>query len=351
MIKEIGPVMARYLVSYCGSAEAVLKASKKSLLAIPSIGEKRANVILKANVFDQVEKQIAFCEDNDIRIHTYLDKDYPQRLLNFEKAPLVLYVKGNADLNFQRTIGMVGTRKMTDRGRHFCNKFVEEAQHLNPQIISGLAHGVDTASHKACVQNGISTIGVVGHGHDMIYPAINTKLAKEMENLGAVVSEFPIGTIPGKDKFPARNRIIAMMSDAIIVVESGERGGSMITAEFGNEYNKDVFAVPGRISDTYSRGCNALIKQNKAHLIESVNDLIYIMRWEEKNKKPIQKALFVELNEDEKKIVEHLKKGGATIDDLSYHLSIRPSTLASLLLSMEFKGVIQVHPGKKYDLA
>jgi len=354
MIPEIGPVLAKVLVSYCGSAEGVFMADKNALLKIPQIGPAKVSKIISADVLNRTDKQLEYLSNHDSKAVTFHDDGYPQRLKHFESSPLVLYYKGDPNLNHKRTVAIVGTRNPTEFGKINCEKIIDGLKGYDVQIISGLAFGIDTCAHKKCIDANIETIGVMGHGLDILYPAQNRKLVSQMiEQDGGVLTEFPIETRPDRENFPMRNRIIASMCDVIVVVESKNRGGSIITAEFANKYNKDVFAVPGRITDEVSQGCNRLIKTHKAHLLESAADISYIMRWEEiDNKKVIQKSLFLELSDDEQKIVDIIKaQESITIDELNHLLKIPHSNLASTLLTLEFQGAVRSLPGKKYILS
>jgi len=317
-IKLVGPKTAKILISYAGGVEEVFSLNKKELLKIPGIGAKIVDNILSENHFDAAEKEMKFIEKKGIRALHYLDPEYPQRCLHFEDAPLILFYKGNVNLNHVRTVSIVGTRKPTEYGKSSCKKLVEGLQAYNPLIISGLAYGVDATAHRKAVECNIPNVGVLGHGLDRIYPAANRKLAQRMIANGGLLSEFTSGVGPDRENFPMRNRIIAAMSDVIVVVESASKGGSIITALFANNYNKDVFAIPGRINDEFSEGCNKLIKQNKAHLLESAADIAYIMRWEEDidNSKPIQASLILDLNKEEQMIYELLKESKAQHIDM-----------------------------------
>ncbi len=354
MIPNIGPVLARNLVAYCGSAEEVFKANKKELAKIPGIGESKANFVANADVFKRAEEEIKYIEKNGITPLYFLDADYPSRFKHFDYCPIILYYKGDKfKLNSLKTVAIIGTRKPSERGKIFTEKIVHDLADQQVTIVSGLAYGIDIIAHKSSLKNDLPTIGIMGNGHDIMYPSEHRDTAKKMEEKGGVLTEFCSGTKPDKVNFPMRNRLIAALADAIIVVESNASGGSMITAEYGVEYNKDVFAVPGRIDDEKSRGCNALIKKNKAHLIEDVNDLMYIMRWEESKAKKhgLQASLFIELNENEQRIVDFIRnKKEVAIDELIYGLQSPTSILASQLLNLEFKGVIKSLPGKKYML-
>jgi len=352
MIEKVGPILARYLISYCGGVEQVFESTKSQLSKVPQVGDATIKRLLDGSAFEKADEQLEFLDKKGIRAYSYLDEDYPQRLKHFETSPVVLYFNGGGELNHPRTIGIVGTRKPTDRGSVICEKLVKGLKSYNVQIISGLAHGVDSLAHKSAIDQDIPTIGVLGHGHDIIYPAVNRNLSEKMLPSGGTLSEFPIKSRIDREHFPMRNRIIAGMSDALIVVESASSGGSMITAEFANQFNKDVFAVPGRISDEYSQGCNKLIKINKAHLLESAEDIAYIMRWEEADaKKVVQASMFGELDTAEQQIVDILKgKPEINIDELNYQLNMQSSELAAHMIGLEFKGVIKPRPGKKFIL-
>lgn len=353
MVPEIGPVLAKVLISYCGSAEAVFKANKKQLLKIPQVGPKKVESIINTNTFDEAEKQMKFLQNNDGKAVIFHSEEYPQRLKHFESSPLVLYYKGNMNLNHPRTVAIIGTRQPTELGKINCEKLIEGLQDYDVQIISGLAFGIDTCGHKKAVDSKVETIGVMAHGLDILYPAQNRKLVSQMIEKGGILTEYPINTRPDRENFPMRNRIIASMSDVVVVIESKRKGGSIITAEFANNYNKDVFAIPGRTTDEISEGCNKLIKQHKANLLESAADIGYIMRWDETDKKKVvQKALFIDYTPEEQRLVDILKtKDSVTVDDLNYQLKMPPSELASMLLNLEFKGAIRSLPGKKYILS
>lgn len=353
LVPEVGPVLSKVLISYCGSAEAVLKSSRKALEKIPQIGPSTASKILSSDTYGAAEEQLRYLENNNSHAVTFHSPDYPQRLKHFENSPLVLYYRGDMNLNHPRTVAIIGTRKPTEQGKINCEKLIEGLLDYDVQIISGLAFGIDTCGHKKSVDVGIETIGVMGHGLDILYPAQNRKLVSQMEQKGGVITEFPTKTRPDRENFPMRNRIIASMSDVVVVVESKRKGGSIITAEFANSFNKDVFAIPGRVTDEVSEGCNKLIKEHKAYLLESAKDIGYIMRWDETDKqRVVQKSLFIDFNPEEQKLVDLLKeKDSATIDEMSQLLQLSPSLLASMLLTLEFKGAIRALPGKKYILS
>lgn len=351
-IPKVGAVTAKTLVSYCGGAEAVFKASKKQLLAIPGIGPGTANEILKQSVLSEADPDLNKAGKDGTRIFSYLSPDYPQRLKHFSDCPVVLRYKGNTNLNANRIVAIVGTRKPTDYGKAVCEKLVEELKAYDVIIVSGLAYGIDVTAHKKCVDIGIPTIGVMGSGLDIVYPSMHRKIAKQMMENGGLLSEFPHGTPPDREHFPMRNRVVAGMCDALVVVETKRRGGSMITANLANDYNKDVFAYPGRNSDEFSEGCNLLIKSHKAALLDGAKDLSYVMQWEAgKKNTDIQRSLFTELNTEEDQLVKLLKRNPKiAIDQITVSMSKTPSEMAALLLNLEFKGVIKSLPGKRYML-
>lgn len=350
-IPMVGAVTARMLIGYCGSVENVFKAKKKDLLKIPNIGEKVAQNILSQDVLRQAAQEIKFIEKNQIQPIFYLDKQYPARLKHHNDAPLMLFYKGTSDLNHARIVGIVGTRKPSERGKLICEEIVEHLKPYNVIIISGLAYGIDITAHRKSVEIGVETIGTLGHGLDRIYPAVHKSTAEKMIECGGLLTEFTSGTEPLHVNFPARNRIIAGMSDVLIVVETARSGGSMITAKMANDYNKDVFAIPGRVKDAKSVGCNLLIKSHQANLMDSVEDIKYIMRWEVEQTVPKQGSLFVELTEVEQQIINTLRRNESTpIDELAFQLKLSPSVLSMNLLNLEFQGIIKTLPGKRYIL-
>lgn len=355
LIPNIGDITGKKLIAFCGGVEAVFKENKKSLLKIPGIGFQLVQSIIdnRAIVIQRAEEEIRFIEEQNIKPLFFLDDDYPERLKNCIDGPLMLYVSGNADLNKKRIIAIVGTRNATEYGKEITNNLIKDLVDLDPLIVSGLAYGIDSFAHKAAIQNNLSTIGVLAHGLDRIYPLINKSIAEKMVLNGGLLTDFISKTNPDRENFPKRNRIIAGLSDAVIVVEAARKGGALITADIANSYNRDVFAFPGKISDNYSKGCNHYIKTNRAALIESANDIKYIMGWEEKkeNKKPAQKKLFVELTEEERVIVDLLQKNGDSgIDFLCINSQMNSSKIATALLNLEFNGMVRSMPGKMYQL-
>ncbi len=312
-----------------------------------------ADSIVRQNVLRSAEKEIKFIEQNSIKAFYFLNDDYPSRLKHFPDCPPILYYKGNANLNADRTIAVIGTRTPTPRGIAKCEEIVAGLQAYNPLVISGLAYGIDIAAHRKCLSDNLRTIGVVGHGLNLIYPYPHRKTAEEMATSGGILTEYPSNTLPDGRHFPMRNRIIAGLSDAVLVIETAEKGGSIITANIANSYHKDVFAIPGRSTDSFSSGCNLLIKSHKAALVENVEDIVYNLNWScDMQPTAIQGELFMELTDEEKVVLELLKPGDVfSIDRLTYESSITNSGMAALLLNLEFKGLIKSLPGKRYMLA
>jgi len=353
LIPNIGDILAKRLVAYCGSPEAVFKEKKAALEKIPGIGSNYALSVINQNVFARAEEEITFIEKNEITPVFYLDKNYPKRLTHCDDSPVMLYFKGDCNLNPEKVISIVGTRDATEYGKRICEKLIADLKPYNVTIVSGLAYGIDICAHKAAIENNLPTICTLAHGLDRIYPAIHKNTAHKMLENGGWLSDFTSDTIPDRENFPRRNRIVAGISDATILVESKKSGGSLITADIANSYSRDVFAFPGRIGDENSEGCNNFIKQNKAALIQSAADLVYILGWEQTKKAnaPQQKQLFVELSTEEELLVSALKSSEpVTIDDLCYASKLPMSKVSSLLLTLEFSGIVKSLPGKAYRL-
>ena len=352
LLPGVGDIIGKKFVSYCGSAEAIFKETRKSLEKISGMREVTIDAICKPKEYlNRAYDEVRYIEDNGIRPLFYLDADYPRRLLQCEDSPLMLYYKGKANLNANRVVAIVGTRNITEYGKENCLQLVEDLVDDNVMIVSGLAYGVDTAAHKASLKNGIPTVGVMGSGMQQVYPAVNKKLASDMiEQGGGVLTEYMSGTEPDREHFPRRNRIIAGMADAVVVIESALKGGSLITADLGNAYNRDVFAYPGRVMDLYSQGCNYLIRTNRAHLMESVVNLRYVMGWDMKKKVEKQTALFREYTEEEKLILDCFGSNAVVgLDDIIVNTGLPTTKIAATLLSLEFDGLLLALPGKRYQ--
>ncbi|HSN60120.1 MAG TPA: DNA-processing protein DprA [Ferruginibacter sp.] len=350
---NIGDVHAKALINIYGDAAAIFKAPKKQLENIEGIGSIRAGSIKAFKDFTSCEAEIKFIEKYKITPLFITDENYPKRLLNCYDSPSLLYYRGNADLNKINIVSIVGTRNHSEYGKQQCEKLIEELKEENILIVSGLAFGIDTIAHKASLKNNMHTVGVLAHGLDRIYPAQNKILAKQMTEQGGLLTDFISGTNPDKQNFPKRNRIVAGICDALVVIESGKKGGSLITAELANSYNKDVFALPGRVIDSKSEGCNFLIKNNKASLITGATDLLELMNWVPKEKKlqKKQRELFIELTPEEKIVVDILQQqGNIQIDELYFKTGLSSSAVAAALLMLEMQGIVTVMPGKLYKI-
>jgi DNA processing protein len=353
LVPNIGDVHAKLLLQQFGDASSIFKASHKDLERLEGIGTVRASSIRAFNDFHLAEAELQFIEKYRIKTLFLTDPEYPQRLLNCYDSPTLLFYKGTADLNASKVLAIVGTRSNSDYGKQFTEELVAELTSQQVLIVSGLAIGIDAYAHKAALKNNLPTVGVVGHGLDKIYPSVNKGLARDiaLQN-GGILSEFFSGTLPDKHNFPLRNRIVAGMSDATIVVETLISGGSMITAKLADAYNRDVFAVPGRTTDTKSKGCNYLIKNNKAILLTDAGQLLDIMGWQEKKKKiKKQKELFIELTPEEKQVIDILKqKESVHIDEINISSGLSSSSVAAAILNLELQSVIGSMPGKMYKL-
>jgi len=353
LVPNIGDVQAKILIQHFGEVTAIFKAKTSVLEKIEGIGAVRAKSIKEFDDFHLAEKELEFIEKYNIKTFFLTDKDYPKRLLNCYDSPTLLFYKGPADLNASKIVAIVGTRTNTEYGKQFTEKLVKDLSEQNITIISGLAFGIDAMAHKAAIKNNLPTVGVVGHGLDKIYPSDHAGLAKEMiKNGGGILSEFFSGTKPDKHNFPLRNRIVAGISDATVLVETNIKGGSMITGNLANAYNRDVFAVPGRTTDTKSSGCNHLIKYNKAILLTDAEEILEVMGWKErKTKTKKQKELFIELSQEEKQVVQLLQeKEMVSIDEINLGSGLSSSTIAAAILNLELQNVIASLPGKMYKL-
>ena len=357
LIKGIGCNLAKNLIAYIGSVEGVFSEKQKILAKIPGIGEVLSKEIVSQDVLKRAESEIEFILKNKIQTLYFTDRDYPYRLKECPDSPIMLYKKGNCDLNNGKFIGIVGTRNATETGKENCRKLISDfaASQPNAIIVSGLAYGVDICAHKAALDAGLPTIGLIGHGLDRIYPASHRPTAVKMLEQGALLTEYLSGTNPDRQNFVQRNRLIAGMCDATVVVESAARGGALITAELANDYNRDVFAFPGRVNDEWSAGCNTLIKNNKASLIESADDILKFMNWEKQNSETqpnIQTTLFLDLSDEEQEIVSILRQNseGIQLNELAIQLEKPISKISSMLLEMEFKGVVKCLPGNLYRI-
>ncbi len=351
-IPHIGDINAKKLIDRCGSALTVFEEKKETLLKIEGIGTYALQYLYDAEHIEAAEAELAFIKEKDIAFSYFLDADYPKHLKHCIDGPILLFKSGSIALEGRRIISVVGTRNITSYGQRFCEDFIAEIAPLNPVIVSGFAYGVDITIQKAALAHNLQTIGCLAHGLNQIYPKTHKKYVSQIEQNGGFFTEFWSTSNPERENFLKRNRIIAGLSEATIVIESAEKGGSLVTADIAHSYNRDVFAVPGRTSDKYSRGCNNLIKQQKAQLLTSAAELVYLLGWEldEKKKEPIQKQLFIELSDTEKDVYSYLQSNGKqTLDTIALECSLPIFKVSATLLNMEMKGVIRPLPGKLFE--
>jgi DNA processing protein len=352
LIPHVGDINARKLVSYFGSVEAIFNEPYRNLIKIPGIGSGLAKSISDRSYLRTAEQEVEYVTRNNIRTCFYLDNDYPFRLRQCDDSPVVFFFKGNCDLNTAKMLSVVGTRNATSHGKELCEKIIGglAAGHPDLVIVSGLAYGIDITAHKTALSNNLQTVGVLGHGFKTTYPSVHASTAKAMISMGGLLTDFVSDELPERNNFIKRNRIIAGLSDATLVVESGIKGGALITADIAMSYNRDVFAVPGRPDDQWSAGCNSLIRNNKAALTESSDDIEFFLNWKsEKIKPPVQRTLFADLDDTEKMIYELIiKLGEPGIDTICRSLEMPVFKLSSVLLQMEFKGLVKCYPGNIY---
>lgn len=355
MVKGVGPLVSKRVLSVLGDEKAVFEASPKSLSSIPGVGRVLSSEIQQAKpLLRKAEQELEFAKRSGVRVLHYKGRGYPARLLECPDSPTVLYARGEADYDAPKVVGVVGTRKMTEYGRSLCETIIQRLSENYPKlmVVSGLAYGVDVCAHRKALECSLPTVGVVGHSLDRLYPAAHRQTAQQMvEAGGALLSEYMSGTNIDRNNFVARNRIIAGLCDCVVVVESGEKGGSLLTAEFANSYHRDVFAFPGRVGDAYSCGCNKLIMQNKAALVQTAEDLEFMMGWE-RGGGGKQLSLFPELEGDQFRVAE-LLRGGETmqVNEMARALQMPVNRLSSLLFEMEFGGIVSSSPGNRYKLS
>lgn len=352
-VDGIGPKIAKKLIEHFGSAEAVLQQDRSAYNELNTVGQNIQNALQKKHIFKIAEQELNYCEKNNISVISYKESAFPYRLNECDDAPIILYYKGNAHLNAPKIISIVGTRKNTNYGRKICNELIESLSPQNILVISGLAYGIDIIAHQKALDLQLDSIAVLAHGLDRIYPRSHKYMADKLLHQGGWLTEYKSNTNPDRENFPKRNRIVAGLSDATVVIESAIKGGSMITAQIANSYNRDVFAVPGKLEDPCSAGCNHLIKTNRANLLQSGNDIAYILGWDSKPAKPksIQNQLFPDLSSTERKIVDMLSiQPKSNIDEITHYLDLPTNTVSTELLMMEFKKIVFQVPGKKYVL-
>ncbi|WNM19708.1 DNA-processing protein DprA [Flavobacterium capsici] len=351
-VEGVGDIVAKKLINHCGSAEDVFKSKTQILKSIDGVGETLTKNLKDKTIFEKAKKELQFIENENISVLYYQNSEYPEKLKHCIDGPTLLFSSGTFDFKNRKIISIVGTREVTSYGTEICKKLIEDLAVFNPIIVSGFAYGVDIIAHKAAMDNNLQTIGVLAHGLNQIYPKVHKKYVAKMEENGGFLTEFWSNSNPDKENFVRRNRIVAGMSEATIVIESAEKGGSLITANIANDYSRDVFAVPGRVSDKYSQGCNDLIKTQRATLLTSAADLIYNLNWELESKptKTVQKQLFVSLDNDEQLIYDYLQKNGKQLLDIvALECNFPIFRMSSILLNMELKGVIRPLPGKLFE--
>ena len=350
--KAIGSVLAKKLIVHVGDVQQIFEEKKTTLQKINGVGAHALQHLFDAENLTEAEKELQYITKNNIDYTYFLDDDYPKNLQNCIDSPILLFKDGNIDLSTNKLISIVGTRNMSSYGRDFIQKLIEDLAPHNPIIVSGFAYGVDICAHKEAVKHKLQTIAVLAHGFETIYPKVHKKYINQLNENGGFFTEFWSEEQPLRENFLKRNRIVAGISKATIIVESAEKGGSLVTADIANSYNRDVFALPGRSTDIYSKGCNNLIKQNKAHLLTSADDIVKMLNWDvaQKPKKTIQKQLFVTLTQEEQTIYDYLRTNGKELlDVISLKTQIPLFKLSSILLQMELKGVVKPLAGKQFE--
>jgi DNA protecting protein DprA len=353
-VDGIGDILARKLLQHFGSAKALFAATAKELKYIEGIDHSRISGIRKGFDAKTIEKEMHFIASNAIEVHSILSASYPERLKQINDAPCILFSKGNIDLNQERPVAIVGSRHNTLQGKQFTEELIQTLKDYGVFVISGLAYGIDIIAHKAALSAGLPTLAVLAHGLDQVYPAAHRHTVDKMLQNGGIISEYPSGSELKKQNFPARNRIVAGMAEATIVIETDIKGGAMITAKLALNYNRDVFALPGRYNDPRSDGCNYLIKTNIAQLITEGEDIALFMDWQEKDKKAlpgIQPKLFATFSGAEQALLQLIQqKESIHVDELQIKSGQNSSNLARLLLQLEFMNAIISLPGKRYKL-
>ena len=351
-IPNLGDTTAKKLLRKFGTAENIFKEKKQNLLKIDGIGSVRIQEIHNPKYLREAEAEFNFIQKNHIKADYFEEASYPEKLKHCLDAPILLFSRGNIDLKRKRLLSIVGTRQITAHGIAFCEKLIDELSPLEPVIISGFAYGVDITAQKAAVKNGLQTVGCLAHGLNQIYPKSHKKYMAEIEDNGGFFTDFWSSDSFDRNNFLKRNRIIAGLSEATVVIESAEKGGALVTADIANSYDREVFAVPGRPGDKFSIGCNNLIKSQNAHVLTSVADLAYMLNWDLSEKpKEIQKKLFIQLEDEEQKLYDFLEiKGKTELDQLALNCNVPTFKAASLLLSMELKGAVRPLPGKLFEV-
>ncbi|TCN61222.1 DNA-protecting protein DprA [Flavobacterium circumlabens] len=350
-VDGVGDIIAKKLLAHFGNAETIFKTKFNQIAAIDGVGSALLKNMKDKTVFEKANKELEFIKANPVNVSFFQDADYPERLKHCFDSPVLIFSAGNINLKNRKIISIVGTRQITSYGTEFCRSFIEDLAPLDPIIVSGFAYGVDIVAHQLALENNLQTIGVLAHGLNQIYPKTHKKYIAKMEENGGFITEFWSSSNPDRENFVRRNRIVAGISEATIVIESADRGGSLITANIANDYNRDVFAVPGRNTDVYSMGCNNLIKSQKANMLTCAADLVYMLNWDIESKvKTVQKQLFVELEAEEQKIYDFLLKNGKELlDTIALQCDFPIYKISGILIQMELKGVIRPLPGKLFE--
>jgi DNA processing protein len=357
LVKGIGNITARQIIDNLQDVSLLFTEKKNRLESVPGLSRKIIEEIHKPEVLKRAEEELAFIEQKRISPLFIKNPDYPRRMAEGVDAPTMLYYKGTADLNKAKIISIVGTRKATAYGREMTDCLLRDLAAKIPDLIvvSGLAYGIDIIAHRAAIRTSLDTVGVLAHGLDRIYPSEHRDVAAKMLTQGGIITDFLSKTNPDKQNFVKRNRIIAGLADCTVIVESAAKGGALITADIADSYNRDVFAFPGKASDRYSEGCNTLIKQKKAALITSADDLLAEMNWNAETEKQtapaVQRNLFINLTEEEQQIAAILTKtGNMQLNIMSVELNMKVSRLSNLLFELEMKGIVRCKPGGMYSL-
>jgi DNA processing protein len=352
-VPNLGDASIKKLINHIGSAEGIFKEKIRDLQKIEGISAFRLKDFSPKIVLDEAEEELKFIAENNIRCHHFLESEYPAGLKHCIDSPIVIFSKGNFNLNNKYVISIVGTRNATSHGKKACETLISELAPLKPVIVSGFAYGIDIVAHKAALKQGLQTIVCLAHGLNQIYPKTHYKYVPQILENGALFTEFWSSDPFDRTNFLKRNRIIAGMSEATVVIESAEKGGSLVTADIANSYNRDVFAMPGRTTDALSRGCNNLIKTQQAHLLSSAADLVYLMGWDldKKRETPVQTELFFNLNEEEERVYNFLRDNEKELlDHISIKCKLPSHKTATVLFNLEIKGLVRPLPGKLFQV-
>ncbi len=350
-VPNLGPRRIRKLLQFFNTPSSVFKAQEKELTDV--VGKSIARLIKSFDNFHVVDREMDFMQKHRLELLTFLDPTYPKNLLQIPDFPVLLFKKGEYEWNNSKYLSVVGTRKITPYGKKVVENLIGEIKKFNPVIVSGMAHGVDIEAHKNALKNGLKTIAVMGTSFKHIYPDSHLQYVEDIANQGCILSEYWSFEKTDPKFFVRRNRIVAGLSQATVVVESAQKGGALLTAELALEYNREVYAVPGRIDDTYSIGCNKLIATNVARLFISANQLAADLGWNETDwiSKPVQKKIFVNLSPDEQKIYDFLsEKEPQHLDDIALQCAMGVAKVSQILMMMELNGIVRGLPGKKFKL-